>query len=121
MPIRPQPKRKYRSERAEKRARYRRLRPITRVLAWEEDGGRCVFPTCRRLVPIQCAHMHEPQGRAVDDPCDIDTVVTVCADCHAEMHVRVGGKRKSIQGSRSGGLHFYQRSKTGWDEVHDES
>jgi hypothetical protein len=113
----PQPKKPYQTRRQSKHARYRRLRKEVREAAWRLDGGRCIFRTCRRGISLAEAHMHEPQGRSIDDPCDVDTVVTLCCLCHLEMHVRLGGIKKRLEGSRSVGFRFYERVNNKWFEV----
>lgn len=108
----------YKSDRQRAKARHRRLRPETRYAAWQKDDQRCVFPSCRRFVEFERAHIHELDFRSAGgDPCDLDNAVTLCWRCHAEMHVRVGGKTKRIEGSRAVGLHFYQRVNDIWTEV----
>jgi len=52
-------------------------------------------------------------------------MVMLCAWCHADLHVRVGGKRKRIDGTTAGAdgpLHFWERRGDpfgieGWVEV----
>jgi cytochrome c553 len=55
---------------------------------------------------------------AQGDPTDVNIAVTTCASCHHDMHVRVGGKLKRIEGSRSEGLRFFYRKHGGeeWRE-----
>lgn len=110
----------YRSDRERRASRYRKLRPSVRYAAWQQDDQRCVFPTCRRWVPLEEAHIHETHARGFGgDACDLDIAVTTCRFCHADIHVRVGGKRRRIEGTRSEGLRFYQRigHSSDWKEV----
>lgn len=112
------------TRRAQKQARYRRLRPDVRRAAFILDSSRCVWPTCRRVLMLETdsvhalAHGHEVHGRATDDPCDVNVVVTVCSRCHSDLHVRIGGKRKRMEGSRGEGLRFWERrAGDEWVEV----
>ena len=114
------PKKHYPTDRERKRSRYRKLRPEVRYAAWLEDEERCVFPSCRRWVSLGDAHIHEVVFRSdLGDACDLDNAVTTCADCHDHLHVRIGGKLKRIEGSRSEGLRFFARKHAGeeWREV----
>lgn len=110
----------YKTDRQRRHAEYRKERPGVREEAWELDNCSCVFPTCGRGLLLRDAHIHETVFRSSQgDPTDIDIAVTTCRDCHNEMHVRVGGKKKRIEGSRSAGLRFYARKRVGdeWREV----
>lgn len=108
----------YKTDRQRRHARYREERPEIRQQAWEKDNHSCVFPTCRRGVSLKDAHIHETEFRSAGgDPCDINIAVTTCWECHNDCHVRVGGKKKRIEGSRSEGLRFYQRVGAEWREV----
>jgi len=110
----------YKTDRQRKRSRYREERPGTRQEAWERDNHSCVFPTCLRGLRLEDAHIHETDFRSGGgDPCDINIAVTTCRDCHGDIHVRVGGKLKRIEGSRSEGLRFFHRKHGGdeWREV----
>lgn len=114
------PKVKYRSERQRRKAAYRKERPQVRAEAWELDGRRCIFPSCRRGLLLSDAHIHETDFRSAGgDPTDINIAVTTCEECHGHCHVRVGGKLKRIEGSRSEGLRFFSRPSGGaeWREV----
>jgi 5-methylcytosine-specific restriction endonuclease McrA len=114
------PKKKYKTDRQRRHAEYRKERPEVREEAWELDNCSCVFPGCRRGLLLRDAHIHETIFRSAQgDPTDIDIAVTTCQQCHNDMHVRVGGKLKRIEGSRSEGLRFYQRKHVGdeWREV----
>lgn len=114
------PKKKYKTDRQRRKAEYRKERPEVREEAHRLDGGRCVFPTCRRWVSLADAHIHETTFRsAMGDPTDINIAVTTCWECHNHCHVRVGGKLKRIEGSRSEGLRFFARKHGGdeWREV----
>jgi hypothetical protein len=114
------PKKKYRTDRERRKAEYRKERPDVRAEAHKLDHGRCVFPTCRRAVDLGFAHIHETEFRSAGgDPTDINIAVTTCGECHNECHVRVGGKLKRIEGSRSEGLRFFHRKRGGdeWREV----
>lgn len=93
------------------------------------DGGRCIWPTCRKPLtedpdkassPWSVAHGHELVNRSQGgDPLNVDEVVTVCAACHHDLHVRLGGKRKRIIGDTvPGGLRFEERLRGDvWKEV----
>src|SRR5678815_5721580 len=114
------PKRKYITDRARRHSEYRKERPEVREEAWQLDNCSCVFPTCRRGLLLRDAHIHETEFRSAGgDPTDINIAVTTCGDCHNEMQVRVGGKLKRIEGSRSEGLRFFHRQHGGeeWREI----
>ena len=111
------PKKTAATGRKRRRALYRKLRPETRAAAWAKDGGRCAWPRCRVALALQDAHAHEVTPRSLGgDPLDVDGILTLCAGCHADMHVRVGGKRKRIEGTRSTGLRFFARVDGVWEE-----
>ena len=84
-----------------------------------KDGGRCVFPNCRKEVTLKSAHMHEVVWRSQGgDPLDLDNVVTTCATCHMGIHPKVGGVTKEVTGSRSAGLRFREKRADGsWADV----
>lgn len=110
----------YKTDRQRRHSEYRAERPAVREEAHRLDHGRCVFPTCRRWVSLAEAHIHETVFRsALGDPTDINIAVTTCLECHHHCHVRVGGKLKRIEGSRSEGLRFFARQHGGaeWREV----
>jgi hypothetical protein len=96
------------------------MRPETREATWLKDDQRCIFPTCRRWVRLEDAHIHEVVFRSeLGDPLDVDNTATTCGDCHDHIHVRVGGKLKRIEGSRASGFRFYERAhfRDEWKEV----
>lgn len=110
--------------RAKRRSVYRRRRPATRAAAFALDGGKCVWPTCRRPLELETdnefrlAHEHEIVSRSLGgDPLDVDGIISLCWRCHGECHPRVGGKRKRIEGSRHEGLRFWERVQGRWQEV----
>lgn len=115
----------YRTTREQKADRYAALRAGTREQVWLRDERRCVWPTCHKLVqllsadPFQLANIHElGGGRGKVDACDPDRCVTTCATCHSDLHVRVGGITKRIEGDAvSGGLQFFERHGDDWVEV----
>ena len=110
----------YKTDRERRHADYRKERPEVRAEAWQLDNCSCVFPTCRRGLLLKDAHIHETEFRSAGgDPTDINISVTTCRECHHDMHVRVGGKLKRIEGSRSEGLRFFHRKHGGdeWREV----
>ncbi len=114
------PKKKYKTERQRRKAHYQKARPAIREEAHRLDRERCVFPSCLRWVALDDAHIHETTFRSAGgDPTDIDIAVTTCSECHGHCHVRVGGKLKRIEGSRSEGLRFFARKHAGdeWREV----
>jgi len=110
----------YKTDRQRRHSEYRKERPEIREEAWAMDNCSCVFPTCRRGLLLRDAHIHETTFRSGGgDPTDINIAVTTCQECHNDCHVRVGGKRKRIEGSRSAGLRFLERKHAGveWREV----
>ncbi len=110
----------YKTDRQKRHAEYRKERPSVREEAWTRDSNACVFPTCGRGMLLRDAHIHETIFRSAQgDPTDINIAVTTCRDCHHDMHVRVGGKLKRIEGSRSEGLRFFHRKHGGdeWREI----
>jgi len=99
-------------------ADYKTKRPEVRAEAHRLDGGRCVWPTCRRVVSLEFAHEHEVQWRSHGgDPLNLNIVVTTCPRCHQDIHPRVGGVRKKMTGSRTAGFRFYERDGEDWREV----
>lgn len=110
----------YQTGRERRRAEYRVERPKTREAAWEHDGGRCVFPTCRRFVTLAAAHIHEVIFRSRGGSAiDVNNTVTTCGECHGHVHGRVGGALKRIERTEAGGLRFFERitGKSPWIEV----
>lgn len=115
------------TRRAAKKAHYRKHRPAARETAYARDGGRCRWPTCRLMVqlesdsPWQLANAHEiAGGRSSVDPTDPAKIATLCCRCHEETHVRIGGKRKRIEGNDANKpLRFFERprGKGDWMEV----
>lgn len=111
----------HKTKRQLKQAHYRAHRSTARAEAYRLDGGRCVWPTCRRFVvldgddPFRLANAHELNGgRAKVDPCDVAQVVTTCFECHMHMHPRIGGKKKRIDATaygRFGRLEFFERQR----------
>lgn len=95
-------------------------------MAYVRDGGRCRWPTCRLHLSLnsdnefQLANGHEIcGGRSKVDPTDPSKIVTVCARCHGELHVRIGGIRKRIEGDDANKtLRFFERiDNITWHEV----
>lgn len=125
----------YITRRQQKRTKYRTKRKGAREAAYARDGARCRWPTCRKQLYLESgdvfslAHAHEINGRAVDDPTDLSKIVTLCARCHGDLHVRVGGKLKRIEGADANGiLHFFERlrkrsyhEQAEWHEVGPDS
>lgn len=106
-----------RNRRAAK-ARTRKRRLSVRAAAHQLDSGRCVWPTCQRVVSLEFAHAHEIVWRSRGgDPCDLDNVVTLCGATHVDIHPRVGGITKKIEGSRALGLRFFERDGDTWRRV----
>jgi hypothetical protein len=93
--------------------------------AWTRSQGRCVWPTCRRVLqletdnPFVLVNAHELKRRSAGgDPCDPHNVVCVCWRCHMDMHPRVGGKLKRIIGVDAfGPLDCYERTGQTWTKV----
>lgn len=119
---------RYQTGRQRRQARYRAQRPATRLKVWLRDGGRCIWPTCRRVVmldtdnPYLLANIHELVNRSQGgDPCDADGCVTLCAECHMALSTPVGGRKKRIDGTSVTGspLRFFERRTTReeWREV----
>ncbi len=109
------------SRRQEKASAYRGGRQPAREKAFTRDRGRCVWPTCRRPLSLEMAHEHELLGgRSKVSAVDPNMMVTVCAQCHSDLHVKIGGKRKRIDGTVAGAegpLRFFERQHDEWIEV----
>lgn len=110
----------YKTKRQMLKAKYRVVRPVVRQQAYDRDGGRCVWPTCCRVVqleaddPYQLANAHELRPRSLGgDPLDVNQVVTTCWTCHMGLHPQVGGKTKRISGGTTvrEELSCYERRK----------
>jgi len=67
------------------------------------------------------ANAHELIARSQGgDPTNPDIIVVLCWRCHHDLHTRVGGKTKRIDGKLAEGpLRFYERrpGHQGWDKV----
>lgn len=93
--------------------------------AFRRADGRCQWPTCRRLLYLftdnmfQIAHAHELTRRSAGgDPHDPAGIIILCWKCHADLHPRVGGKIKRIDGKLAAGLlQFFERKGHAWTEV----
>jgi hypothetical protein len=93
--------------------------------AWLRSHGRCLWPTCRRVLMLETdnefalAHGHELKRRGQGgDPCDPHNVVCLCARCHLGLHPRIGGKVKRIVGTDACGLlECYERTGPTWTMV----
>lgn len=117
----------YRTKRQRAKAAYKTDRPDARAAAFTRDGGRCVFPDCRKAVeldtcdPYRLANGHELLSRAQGgSPTDEHNIVTTCFDCHMAMHTPVGGKTARIDGTTLGArgpLRFYRKRQQTWSEV----
>lgn len=104
------------SRRELRAAAYRERRQSVREAAFELDKHRCIF--CHKRLDLDAAHEHEIVWRSKQgDPLDIDNVVTLCAKCHADIHPRVGGLRKRIEGSRSTGIRKFEKVEESWQEL----
>lgn len=83
---------------------------MVRTKVWVRYRGRCIWPTCRVGLLLEAMHAHEVVFRSQGgDPLDITGIVPVCAICHADIHGRVGGIRKRIEGTEETGYQFYER------------
>ena len=115
----------YKTKRELKRTQYRELRPEVREAAWLDADQRCLWPTCRRALVLESdnvfvlVHAHELVKRSqLGDATDVDNVVCLCWKCHHDLHMKIGGKTKRIDGhSVSAGLRFFERTREGWQEV----
>lgn len=114
----------YRTKRQMAKAAYRTSRPRAREAAYDRDGGRCIFPDCRRPVdlasedPYRLANGHELRSRAQGgSPTDEANVVTTCFACHMGLHTPVGGKTARIDGTDIAALRFYRKVAHEWLEV----
>lgn len=97
-------------------AEYPERRKAVREAAFELDKHRCIF--CHKRLDLDAAHEHEIVWRSKQgDPLDIDNVVTLCAKCHGDIHPRVGGLRKRIEGSRSTGIRRFEKVDDSWQEL----
>jgi hypothetical protein len=66
--------------------------------------------------------MHELIFRSLGgDPTDAAWMVPLCGECHGDIHMRVGGKRKRIEATTEAGalgpLRFFERTGDEWYEV----
>lgn len=102
-------------QRAERRA----LRPGVREKTFDLDRGCCFWPTCRKRLTLEFAHIHEVEWRSKGgDPLDLDITVTLCGVCHGHIHPRVGGLLKRITGTRAEGFRCEAKQPDGtWIEV----
>lgn len=108
----------YKTKREQKAAQYKKARPEVRAKAFELDHGRCVWPTCRRVLSLEFAHEHEVEWRGRGgDPTALDIVVTVCGTCHGDIHPRVGGLKKRMTGTRATGFTFEEKRENAWVDV----
>ena len=66
-----------------------------------------------------CANVHELKRRGQGgDPCDPTNTICLCWRCHMDMHPKVGGKTKRIEGKDSRlPLKFFERHGETWREV----
>lgn len=117
----------YRTKRARAKSAYKADRPAARESAFDRDGGRCIFPDCRKMLaldacdPYRLANGHELLSRAQGgSPVDVDNIVITCGDCHMALHTPVGGKTARIDGTTLGArgpLRFYRKRQQQWIEV----
>ena len=110
----------YQTRRERKRIEYAEQRPIVRQQAWDRDKGRCQFPTCRRYVTLDAAHIHEVKWRGRGGSAtDLANTMTLCGCCHEQVHPRVGGVLKRIEATADGGRRFFEREtgRSPWIEV----
>lgn len=115
------PKTQRKSRREQRKAAYPKARKAAREAAYEKDGGRCIWPTCKQFVslesdnPYLLANGHELVARSqLGDPTDVTNVVILCWSCHMDLHTPIGGKKKRIIGARRGELVFEEKQFTGW-------
>lgn len=75
-------------------------------------------------VSLAASHIHELVFRShkLGGALDVSNTITLCPHCHSDMHTKIGGVLKRIEGAElgsSGALRFFER-KTGkhpWVEV----
>lgn len=119
------PKEKGKTRRQQRKATYARDRKLVRAAAHVLDDGRCIWPTCRRVVqlraddPYLLANAHELVYRSkLGSATDLTNVVTLCHTCHMDLHTPVGGKKKRMTGTSRATLRFFEKRSTGdWVEV----
>ena len=117
------PKSSYRTRRQQKAALYRRQRQVVRHAVFARDGGQC--RACHKPLILSgslwyMAQVHEivPRSRG-GSPLDQKNMVTLCASCHQDVGMRVGGRKLWIHANdplagADGTLEFSSEPRWDW-------